>query len=934
MAQTVPVKVGIVVDVGGIYGKMGLSCINMAISDFYQTHSHYHTRLLFNVRDSQGDVVTAAAQALDLIKNEEVEAIIGPITSMEANFVIKLGEKTHVPIITFSATSPSLTSLRSQYSFRISQNDSSQVNAITSIIQAFGWKAIVPIYIDNDYGKGIIPFLTTSLQQVYIRIPYLSAISSSATDDDIREELYMLMTMQTRVFIVHMSPNLASRLLTIAKEIGMMNEGYVWIVTDSMANVLSSSLDSQLIKESMQGVLGVKTYIPRTEKFDDFKARWRRKFLQEYPTLVDTKLDAFGVWAYDATIALAMAVEKVGGTNFKGSRNMSGLGSLGVSQSGEKLSEILSSTRFIGLSGEISLIDGQLQASTFEIINVNGNGERRVGFWTSQNGLVRDLNVANTNTTYSVSKNNLGPIIWPGDTYSIPKGWEDPTNAKKLKIGVPVRKGFTEFVKVTWNPNTNTSEVTGFSIDVFKAALELLPYALPYEFIPFAKANGESAGSYNELVSQVYFGNFDAVVGDPTITANRSKYVDFTMPYTESGVTMIVPLKANKPGNAWAFLKPLTWNLWAATAFSFIFVSFVVWVLEHRINEDFRGPPLHQIGTSLWFSFSVVVFAHREKVVSNLARFVVIVWVFVVLILVQSYTASLTSFLTVQKLSPTLTNVNQLMKNGLNVGYPEGSFVYGMLKNMGFQDFQLKPYISTEECDDLFTKGSGNGGIAAAFDETPYLKLILETYCSKYIMVGPTFKTDGFGYVFPRGSPLVADISRAILNVTQGDRMKTIENAWFRKSNCPDTNSSNSADNLGLNSFWGLFLIAGSNSNTSMSKRIGSMLSIFDQKDPSSHAFRKKMMQGESENSSTHHHGLGGQVVESSTSTHCPPSPSPSGQSQTESNFSFYGDHGMFSPEYHGDVNLYGHEPHDMEITIVQNVPSTTLELEASPAQN
>ncbi|KAK7311930.1 hypothetical protein RJT34_10407 [Clitoria ternatea] len=579
---------------------------------------------------------------------------------MQSNFVIKLGEKAHVPIITFSATSSSLTSLRSQYSFRISQNDSAQVNAISSIVQAFGWKAAIPIYIDNDYGEGVIPFLTNALQHAYIRIPYLSAISTSASDENIREELYKLMTMQTRVFVVHMSLHLGSRLLTIAKQIGMMSQGYVWIITDGMANMLFS-LDSQL-KESMQGVLGVKTYIPRTEQFDEFKVRWRRRFLQEHPTLVDINLNVFGVWAYDATMALAMAVEKVGSTNFIG----------------------------------------------------NNNG---------------------------------------------------------------------------------------------------------------------------------------------------------------------------------------------------------------------------------------------EKVVSNCARLVVIIWVFVVLILVQSYTASLTSLLTVEKLSPTLTDVNQLMKNKLNVGYYRGSFVYGMLKNMGFQDSHLIPFISVQDCDELFNKGSGNGGIAAAFDETPNLRLISGTYCSKYTILEPTFKTDGYGYVFPRGSPLVADISRAILNVTQGDKMKTIEEAWFNKNNCSETGTPISSDNLSIDSFWGLFLIAGvasvssllifavrfihehrsiwlqSNSNnTSTWKRMGVMLRIFDQKDLSSHAFRKREEKGESEIRSTHH-GLGA-AFESTTSTYCPPSPSPSGQ--TESDFTFYGDHGLFSAD-HGDVNPYGHEPNDMEIkiTMMQSVPSpSTMAME------
>ena len=105
---------------------------------------------------------------------------------------------------------------------------------------------------------------------------------------------------------------------------------------------------------------------------------------------------------------------------------------------------------------------------------------------------------------------------------------------------------------------------------------------------------------------------FDAVVADVTIIANRSKYVDFTLPYTDSGVTMIVPIKGIKTKNAWVFLKPLTWDLWTTTGCFFVLIGFVVWVLEHRINQDFRGPPSHQIGTGFWFSFSTMVFAHRK----------------------------------------------------------------------------------------------------------------------------------------------------------------------------------------------------------------------------------------------------------------------------------------------------------------------------------
>jgi ionotropic glutamate receptor len=102
------------------------------------------------------------------------------------------------------------------------------------------------------------------------------------------------------------------------------------------------------------------------------------------------------------------------------------------------------------------------------------------------------------------------------------------------------------------------------------------------------------------------------VAGDISITANRSNFVDFTLPYKESGVTMVVPIKDKERNNAWVFLKPLSWQLWITSGCFFVFIGFVVWVLEHRINEEFRGPLSHEIGTSLWYSFSTMVFAQRK----------------------------------------------------------------------------------------------------------------------------------------------------------------------------------------------------------------------------------------------------------------------------------------------------------------------------------
>ena len=73
-----------------------------------------------------------------------------------------------------------------------------------------------------------------------------------------------------------------------------------------------------------------------------------------------------------------------------------------------------------------------------------------------------------------------------------------------MRIGVPVTKGSGKFVKVTRDPSTNATEVTGFSIAVFDAVMAALPYAVPYEYIPFQTLDRDPAGDDNDLIYQVY----------------------------------------------------------------------------------------------------------------------------------------------------------------------------------------------------------------------------------------------------------------------------------------------------------------------------------------------------------------------------------------------------------------------------------------------
>ncbi|PHU14986.1 hypothetical protein BC332_16191 [Capsicum chinense] len=260
-----------------------------------------------------------------------------------------------------------------------------------------------------------------------------------------------------------------------------------------------------------------------------------------------------------------------------------------------------------GLSGEFHIIDGELQPSPYEIVNIIGKGQRSVGFWTEKDGILYKL-----------------------------------------------------------------------------------------------KNNGKAAKNINEQLGArpSFVQEYDAVVGDVTILASRSKYVDFTLPFSESGISVVVPVRDDDRKNMWIFLKPL---------------------------ERLGTPPRQEL------AFGVCV---RSKI-----------------------------------------NFNR---------YQEGSFDKEILKRMHFDSSKFRSYNTLEEYNDALSRGSKNGGVGAIVDELPYLRLFLNKYCRKYTMVGPSYKAAGFGFAFPKGSPLVPDVSRAVLQVMEGEFMNNVLQKWVGNgTDCP-----------------------------------------------------------------------------------------------------------------------------------------------------
>nr|6VE8_A Chain A, Glutamate receptor 3.2 [Arabidopsis thaliana]6VEA_A Chain A, Glutamate receptor 3.2 [Arabidopsis thaliana] len=266
----------------------------------------------------------------------------------------------------------------------------------------------------------------------------------------------------------------------------------------------------------------------------------------------------------------------------------------------------------------------------------------------------------------SSSNQHLNNVTWPGGTSETPRGWVFPNNGRRLRIGVPDRASFKEFVSRLDGSN----KVQGYAIDVFEAAVKLISYPVPHEFVLFG--DGLKNPNFNEFVNNVTIGVFDAVVGDIAIVTKRTRIVDFTQPYIESGLVVVAPV----------------------------------------------GTPIRGVDT--------------------------------------------------------------LISSSGRVGFQVGSYAENyMIDELNIARSRLVPLGSPKE----YAAALQNGTVAAIVDERPYVDLFLSEFCG-FAIRGQEFTRSGWGFAFPRDSPLAIDMSTAILGLSETGQLQKIHDKWLSRSNC------------------------------------------------------------------------------------------------------------------------------------------------------
>ncbi|KAJ4835837.1 hypothetical protein Tsubulata_035327, partial [Turnera subulata] len=467
--------------------------------------------LSITVRDSNYSGFLGIIEALQFMEADTV-AIISPQSTVMARILSHVSNELQVPLLSpniFPSPVPLLCPNR--------PSDLFQMTAIVDMISYYGWAEVIAVFSDEYQSRNGITVLGEKLAERRCKIGYKAALPPDHTGTTVKPSVVEAMLtknrlMESRVIVLHTFSKSGLLVFDLAQRLEMMQDGFVWIATTWLSTLLDSitPLPPNIAASIQLGALTLRPHTPNSKKKADFVSRW------EQLSNGSVGLNPSGLYAYDTIWMVARAVRRfldqgnrITSSNDSklmalGGSSKLNLGSLSVFDGGSQLLNLILQTNMSGLSGPLSFIpdDRSLPRPAYDIINVIGTGQKRVGYWSNHSS----LSVVPPETLYdkepnrSSSSQHLSTVVWPGGSTMRPRGWGFPDNWRQLRIGTPNRVSYRHFVQ-----KLNGSDVVhGYCIDVFRAAVKLLPYEVPYKFVPYG--NGRRNPSYNKLVTQITAG--------------------------------------------------------------------------------------------------------------------------------------------------------------------------------------------------------------------------------------------------------------------------------------------------------------------------------------------------------------------------------------------------------------------------------------------
>lgn len=269
-----------------------------------------------------------------------------------------------------------------------------------------------------------------------------------------------------------------------------------------------------------------------------------------------------------------------------------------------------------------------------------------------------------------------------------------------------------------------------------------------------------------EMLAAVEKSEVHAAVAALTATAEREQRFDFSHPFLSSGLGIAVPHNSDL-GWLKGLQSLLTGGFLRILIFLFVLLivlGIVIWFLEHRRNPQFGGKTMEGIGSGLWWSaVTMTTVGYGDKAPVTLwGRAIALVWMFISILMLASFTAAFTTALTIGELSTKLSGPEDLARVDVVSVAETTSAAYLQSKYLTFYGAK-----GLDEAIDILLSGEAE---ALVYD-APILRYRTQHDSPRRMDVLPgSFERQDYAIALPPGSPLREPINRILL-----DYLKTSE---------------------------------------------------------------------------------------------------------------------------------------------------------------
>lgn len=323
-----------------------------------------------------------------------------------------------------------------------------------------------------------------------------------------------------------------------------------------------------------------------------------------------------------------------------------------------------------------------------------------------------------------------------------------------------------------------TAQATGTKLRVVTRNLEPFSFEKDGRRVGFAaelwdQLSRETGNEYEEqvvnsaqeIIDAVQNKSADVGVGAISVTSKREEVIDFSQPFYESGLQVLV---AGGGGSFADNIVQMITNLFSleligmfllllATMF---IISHLVWRYEHKVNGD-QWPEDYKTGIweSFWWTLSTLLVggADNKGPVGVGGRIVAIVWMLLSIVLVSLLTASFTTTLTINTLKGDINGPGDLP--GRKVATVKGSTTESWLTTQGAT---AVPFDDVTACITALRDGK----VQAVVYDAPVLQYeSAKLNDEKLQMVGPVFQRQNYAFALQQDSPLREKLNQALLTM-------------------------------------------------------------------------------------------------------------------------------------------------------------------------